>query len=252
VRVKDELVEKVLALTAKIVVGDPFDPKTTMGPLNNEGVAAKMDRHVADAIEKGARVLAGGGRAKHLPTSLYYQPTIRDGVTADMAVNREESFGPIVPILTFSTMENALALAMLNLCVWVKTNGGMGSLYRSRHELVFVFAKRGAKRVNNVQLGRYGRNRTNVWTYPGMNSFARRGRTRGLDLHPTVKPIAMVSDAILDVTQRGDVVLDPFCGSGTTMLATSSAARRCRLRTPMVGLMLPREGTRRASSRWTI
>jgi DNA modification methylase len=124
----------------------------------------------------------------------------------------------------------ALDCELLNLCVWVKTNGGMGSLYRSRHELVFVFAKRGAKRgakrVNNVQLGRYGRNRTNVWNYPGMNSFARSGRTRGLDLHPTVKPIAMVSDAILDVTQRGDVVLDPFCGSGTTILAAERTGRR--------------------------
>jgi DNA modification methylase len=115
---------------------------------------------------------------------------------------------------------------LMNLCVWVKTNGGMGSLYRSRHELVFVFGKREATRVNNVQLGKHGRNRTNVWNYPGMNSFARRGRTRGLDLHPTVKPITMVSDAILDVTQRGDIVLDPFCGSGTTILAAERTGRR--------------------------
>ena len=115
----------------------------------------------------------------------------------------------------------------LNLCVWVKTNGGMGSLYRSRHELVFVFGRRGAKRVNNVQLGKFGRNRTNVWNYPGMNAFARRGRTRGLDHHPTVKPIAMVRDAILDVTAHGDLVLDPFVGSGTTLLAAERTGRRC-------------------------
>ena len=120
----------------------------------------------------------------------------------------------------------AVDCELLNLCVWVKTNGGMGSLYRSRHELVFVFGRRDATRTNNVQLGRYGRNRTNVWNYPGMNSFARRGRTRGLDLHPTVKPLAMVSDAILDVTQRGDIVLDPFCGSGTTILAAERTGRR--------------------------
>jgi DNA modification methylase len=124
------------------------------------------------------------------------------------------------------TAIRALGCAPLNLCVWVKTNGGMGSLYRSRHELVFVFGRRGATRVNNVQLGRHGRNRTNVWNYPGMNSFARRGRTRGLDLHPTVKPITMVSDAILDVTQHGDIVLDPFCGSGTTILAAERTGRR--------------------------
>ena len=129
-------------------------------------------------------------------------------------------------VLEIVSAIRALGCDLLNLCVWVKTNGGMGSLYRSRHELVFVFGKGSAKRVNNVQLGKHGRNRTNVWNYPGMNSFARRGRTRGLDLHPTVKPIAMVSDAILDVTQRGDIVLDPFCGSGTTLLAAERTGRR--------------------------
>jgi DNA methylase/ParB-like nuclease domain len=115
---------------------------------------------------------------------------------------------------------------ILNLCVWVKTNGGMGSLYRSQHEFVFVYGKPGIAHINNVQLGKFGRNRTNVWNYPGMNSFTRRGRTRGLDMHPTVKPIAMVSGAILDVTRRGDIVLDPFCGSGTTILAAERTGRR--------------------------
>jgi DNA modification methylase len=115
---------------------------------------------------------------------------------------------------------------ILNLCVWVKTNGGMGSLYRSQHEFVFVYGKVGVGHINNVQLGKFGRNRTNVWNYPGMNSFTRRGRTRGLDMHPTVKPIAMVSDAILDVTRRRDIILDPFCGSGTTILAAERTGRR--------------------------
>ena len=120
----------------------------------------------------------------------------------------------------------ALGCVLLNLCVWVKTNGDMGSLYRSRHELVFVFGKPDTTRVNNVELDKHRRNRTNVWNYPGVNSSPRRGRTRGVDLHPTVKPIAMVSDAILDVTQRGDIVLDPFCGSGTTILAAERTGRR--------------------------
>jgi DNA modification methylase len=114
---------------------------------------------------------------------------------------------------------------MINLCVWAKANGGMGSLYRSAHELVLVFHARGTKHLNNVQLGRFGRNRTNVWNYPGMNSFARRGRSRALDLHPTVKPIALVANAILDVTRHGDIVLDPFCGSGTTLLAAERTGR---------------------------
>jgi DNA modification methylase len=111
---------------------------------------------------------------------------------------------------------------ILNLCVWVKTNGGMGSLYRSQHEFVFVYGRAGVTHVNNVQLGKFGRNRTNVWNYPGMNSFTRRGRTRGLDMHPT----AMVSGAILDVTRLGDIILDPFCGSGTTILAAERTGRR--------------------------
>lgn len=115
---------------------------------------------------------------------------------------------------------------LLNLCVWVKPNAGMGSLYRSRHELVTVFSRKGVQRRNNVQLGKHGRTRTNVWNYSGMNSFARRGQVRGLDLHPTVKPLAMVSDAILDVTVRDDIVLDPFCGSGTTIIAAERTSRR--------------------------
>jgi ParB/RepB/Spo0J family partition protein len=114
-----------------------------------------------------------------------------------------------------------------NLCVWVKSNGGMGSFYRSMHELVFVFRQGGGKSVNNIQLGRFGRNRTNVWNYPGANSFARKGTKRNLDIHPTTKPIALVADAILDSTQRDDIVLDPFLGSGTTILAAHRTARRC-------------------------
>lgn len=116
---------------------------------------------------------------------------------------------------------------LLNLCVWVKTNGGMGSLYRSRHELVFVFRNGGEAHRNNVQLGRFGRNRTNVWNYPGANIFKRNGRKSDLDLHPTVKPIAMVADAILDSTTLDDLILDPFLGSGTTLLAAERAHRRC-------------------------
>lgn len=116
--------------------------------------------------------------------------------------------------------------SLLNLCVWVKTNGGMGALYRSQHELVFVTARAGAKPRNNVQLGKFGRYRTNVWNYPGMNSFARRGQIKGVDLHPTVKPVAMIADAIRDVTARNDAVLDPFCGSGTIFVAAHRTGRR--------------------------
>ena len=118
---------------------------------------------------------------------------------------------------------------LLNICVWVKPNGGMGSLYRSRHELVLVY-KHGRKRHrNNVDLGRHGRNRTNVWHYAGGNSFSGRTTDEGnlLALHPTVKPVQMVADAILDCTARGEIVLDPFLGSGSTLIAAERTGRRC-------------------------
>jgi hypothetical protein len=115
-----------------------------------------------------------------------------------------------------------------NLCVWVKDNCGMGSLYRSQHELVFVFKQGRGSHRNNVQLGQFGRNRSNVWHYPGANSFARCGEEGNLlALHPTVKPVAMVADAILDCSARGDIVLDSFLGSGTTVIAAERTGRRC-------------------------
>lgn len=115
---------------------------------------------------------------------------------------------------------------LLNLCVWVKTNGGMGSFYRSKHELVFVFRNGTAPHQNNIQLGRFGRNRTNIWHYAGANIRPRKGGEDLLALHPTVKPIMLVADAMRDSTARGDVVLDPFVGSGTTILAAERTGRR--------------------------
>ena len=104
----------------------------------------------------------------------------------------------------------------------------MGSLYRSQHELIFVFkAVRGAHR-NNIELGRFGRNRTNLWRYPGANTFARfSGEGNLLALHPTVKPVAMIADAIMDSTARNDIILDAFLGSGTTVIAAERTGRRC-------------------------
>jgi DNA modification methylase len=115
-----------------------------------------------------------------------------------------------------------------NICVWVKDNAGMGSLYRSRHELVAVFKSGRNEHRNNIQLGRFGRNRSNVWHYPGANSFARCSEEGNLlALHPTVKPVAMIADAILDCSARGEIVLDAFLGSGTTLIAAERTGRRC-------------------------
>ncbi len=114
----------------------------------------------------------------------------------------------------------------INLCVWVKTSGGMGSLYRSQHELCLIFRNGKESHVNNVELGRHGRYRTNVWNYAGVNAF---GRHKGdIKLHPTVKPVEMLYDAILDVSKRGDIVLDTFLGSGSTLIAAHKAHRICR------------------------
>jgi DNA modification methylase len=114
--------------------------------------------------------------------------------------------------------------SMLNLVVWNKTNAGQGSFYRSQHELIGVFRVGAQQHQNNVELGRYGRNRSNVWTYPGVNTFGR-GRMDALAIHPTVKPVALVADALLDCTSRGDVVVDQFAGVGTTILAAEKVGR---------------------------
>ena len=114
-----------------------------------------------------------------------------------------------------------------NICVWNKTNGGMGSLYRSKHEMVAVFKSGTASHINNVEIGKHGRYRTNVWDYAGVNSFGA-SRDNDLAMHPTVKPVELVRDAILDCSNRGGLILDPFAGSGTTLVAAHETGRRAR------------------------
>jgi DNA modification methylase len=117
--------------------------------------------------------------------------------------------------------------AVLNVVVWAKTNSGQGSFYRSAHELIGVFRVGKTAHLNNIELGRHGRSRSNVWHYAGVNSF-RAGRMDELRAHPTAKPVGLVADAIKDCTRRGDVVLDTFCGSGTTIMAAERVGRRAR------------------------
>lgn len=143
---------------------------------------------------------------------------VRDGAVLDLCMDWRH-----LPELLSATEANDLAL--LNLCVWNKNNGGMGSLYRSKHELVLIAKKGKAPHTNNVELGKYGRYRTNVWDYAGVNSFGK-GRVADLADHPTVKPVALVADAIRDVTRPGEIVLDAFMGSGTTILAAERTKRR--------------------------
>jgi DNA modification methylase len=119
----------------------------------------------------------------------------------------------------------AVYSSFLNLCVWNKDNGGMGSLYRSKHELVLLFKVGTKSHTNNVELGRHGRNRTNVWEYAGVNT-SRAGRLDELAMHPTVKPVALIADAIKDASKRSNIILDPFCGSGSTLIAAEKTGRR--------------------------
>jgi DNA modification methylase len=122
----------------------------------------------------------------------------------------------------------SLYAELKNLVVWVKSNGGQGSLYRSQHELIAVFKVGSGEHINNVELGRFGRSRSNVWHYAGVNSF-KAGRAEELAIHPTVKPVALLADAIKDVTRRNAIVLDMFGGSGSTLIAAERTGRRARL-----------------------
>jgi DNA modification methylase len=115
-----------------------------------------------------------------------------------------------------------------NVIVWVKNNAGLGSFYRSQHELIFAYKNGTAPHINNFELGQNGRYRTNVWEFPGASSF-KKDRIQELALHPTVKPVQMIADAIKDVSGRGDIVLDLFGGSGSTLIAAHKTGRRAYL-----------------------
>lgn len=145
-------------------------------------------------------------------------PHLKDGAVLDLCMDWRH-MGELLGAV------EANELSLLNLCVWNKSNGGMGSLYRSKHELVLIAKKGKAPHTNNVELGKHGRYRTNVWDYAGVNSFGS-SRMADLAVHPTVKPLALVADAIRDVTQAGEIVLDAFMGSGTTILAAERTKRR--------------------------
>jgi DNA methylase len=147
-----------------------------------------------------------------------------DFLAAALAVLQSSSYWRHVHELLSAGRRRALEL--YNICVWAKTNAGMGSLYRNQHELICVFKAGTDAPANNVELGRHGRNRSNLWTYRGFNSFGDQ-RDELLAAHTTVKPVAMVADALRDVTKRGDTVLDTFMGSGSTLIAAEETDRYC-------------------------
>lgn len=158
-----------------------------------------------------------------------FQDFLRDSLGACAAVSRDGAVHFICMdwrhMADVTTVGAKIYNSMLNLCIWNKSNAGMGSLYRSKHELVFVYKVGTTSHFNAVELGKHGRNRSNVWDYASVNSL-QGSRKDDLALHPTVKPIALVADAIKDVTKRGDLVLDTFLGSGTTLLAAERSGRK--------------------------
>jgi DNA modification methylase len=216
--------------------GSALDPESYASLLEGERAAGvvtdppfnvKIDGHVS-----------GNGAKKHREFAMAAGEMSEDEFTKFLTQTFEVLSTNLVPgAISYCAMDwrhvgeilaasRAVGWDFLNLCVWVKSNGGMGSFYRSRHELYFVLRNGKAPHVNNIMLGRFGRNRQNVWNYPGANAFKRKGQPDSLDLHPTVKPVALIADAMLDSTKRGDIVLDPFVGSGTVFTAAERTGRR--------------------------
>ena len=219
----------------RLICGDAADPDTYARLL--DGAVAQMvftDPPYNVPIEGH---VSGLGKVKHREFAMASGEMSEEQFTAFLAT----SFGNLVGhsaggAIHFICMDwrhigEVIAAGrdtyseLKNLCVWAKTNGGMGSLYRSQHELVFVFKAGTGPHINNVELGKHGRYRTNVWSYGGINSFGKERRAK-LALHPTVKPVRLVADAILDCSKRGSIVLNAFAGSGTTLIAAEQTGRR--------------------------
>jgi len=219
----------------RLICGDALDPDTYSRLL--DGAQAQMIFTDPPFNVKIEGHVSGLGKVKHREFAMASGEMSEDEFTAFLAtvfVNlaSHSADGAIHFIcIDWRHLGEIIAAGrdsyteLKNLCVWAKTNGGMGSLYRSQHELVFVFKAGTGPHINNVELGKHGRYRTNLWSYAGINSFGK-DRDAELALHPTVKPVALVADAILDCSKRGGIVLDAFAGSGTTLVAAEKTGRR--------------------------
>ncbi|GAM97969.1 DNA modification methylase [alpha proteobacterium U9-1i] len=220
----------------RLVCGDAREARVYQALLQGEAVDAvftdppynvKISGHVRTSSEHREFVMAAGEMSTEQFESFLQQTLThtaahcRQGAIAFVCMDWRH-------IRELTTAGAAVFGDLKQLCVWAKSNGGMGSFYRSQHELVFVYRVGEAPHLNTFELGQHGRYRTNVWSYPGVNSF-KAGRGEELSMHSTVKPVTLVEDAIKDVTKRNQVVLDIFGGSGTTLIAAQKCGRRARL-----------------------
>ncbi len=255
----DQLLEEQIENTAEAVALEP--EKTS--PISRKGDLWRVGRHLlicGDALDAAtyAILFRDGIKATFVFTDEPYNLKIADLVStghsefamASGEMSREEfagfnaawisaclahlaDGGLLASFIDWRSVEVLLAearaqgLTLLQICVWVKTNAGQGSMWRSQHELLPLFKKGDGPHRNNIQLGKYGRYRSNVWTYPGATSLGSDAR-QGLKEHPTVKPTDLLQDAIFDVTDAGDVILEPFSGSGSTLIAAEKTGRVCR------------------------
>lgn len=185
-------------------------------------------------VQVAGHVTSGGLHGEFVMASGEMSDDEFTGFSTDVMARAKENLidgGLIYYCMDHRHVEHTLAAARatglerLNIIVWDKKAGGMGSFYRSRHELIFLFRKPGASHLNRVELGKHGRDRSNVWAYEGVNGFGA-AKAKAREMHPTVKPLGLVRDAILDSTAKGDAVLDLFSGSGTTIIAAESVKRR--------------------------
>lgn len=222
----------------RLICGDARDASTYTSLLNGDVVDmiftdppynVPIDGHVSGLGKVRHREFAmGAGEMSKLAFTTFLMETLgaaanscRDGAIAYVCMDWRH-MGELL------AAGHEVFTEFKNLCVWNKTNGGMGSFYRSKHELVFVFKAGTAPHINTFGLGETGRYRTNVWDYAGINSFGS-GRDEDLEMHPTVKPVALVADAIRDCSKRGGIVLDNFGGSGTTLIAAEKVGRWARV-----------------------
>lgn len=222
----------------RLVCGDSQDPTVYAALLEGKSVDmvftdppynVPIDGHVSGlgAVKHREFAFAAGEMSREAFTTFLTATlgnaaaSCRDGAIAFVCMDWRH-------IGELTAAGEAVFSELKNVCVWNKTNGGMGTFYRSKHEFVFAFKVGDAPHVNTFGLGDGGRYRTNVWDYAGVNTM-KAGRMDELGMHPTVKPVALVADAILDVTQRGALVLDPFGGSGSTLIAAEKTGRAARL-----------------------